>query len=137
MSGELCILEISNQRLNDNNDVIANNIQLVKPNSYLKVIEYIKNFNNDYEEKWNKFFDMMSKLDDRLIERLEGELEEVIIDNNYGLHFDQGKIQDGEIQEQVSEEISDTEIFVESAEFEHLDIELLYCQGLSYYENSF
>ncbi len=138
ISGELCILEFSNQYykllkdLNGNhNDVIANNIQLMKPNPYLNVIEYIKNSNNNYEEKWDKFFNIINKLDERLIERLEGELEEVVVDNIY-----QNKIQDDEVQEQVSKEVVDTKVFVEPAKFEHLDIELLYCQGLRY-ENSF
>ncbi|CAI2173464.1 13758_t:CDS:2 [Funneliformis geosporum] len=127
ISGELCLLELSNhyykllKDVNDKNiDVIANNIQIMKPNSYLNVVGYFRNYYNNYEEKWNKFFYMINKLDERLIERLEGELEEVLVDNIY-----QNRIQD-----------DDTEIFIDSAEFEHLDIELLYCQGL-HLEDSF
>ncbi|CAG8539448.1 12590_t:CDS:2, partial [Funneliformis mosseae] len=139
INGELCLLEFSNhyykllKDLNDNNiDVIANNIQIMKPNSYLNVVGYFRNYYNNYEEKWNKFFYMINKLDERLIERLDGELEEVIVDNIY-----QNRIQeDDEIQEQISKIVFDTEIFIDSAEFEHLDIELLYCQGL-YLEDSF
>ncbi|CAG8573237.1 12351_t:CDS:2 [Funneliformis caledonium] len=139
INGELCLLEFSNhyykllKDLNDNNiDVIANNIQIMKPNSYLNVVGYFRNYYNNYEEKWNKFFYMINKLDERLIERLDGELEEVIVDNIY-----QNRIQeDDEIQEQISKIVFDTEIFIDSAEFEHLDIELLYCQGL-HLEDSF
>ncbi|CAG8713155.1 702_t:CDS:2 [Dentiscutata erythropus] len=116
--------------------IVASRMQsIMKP--CLTVIEYIRNYNCNYEKKWEIFYKESQKIDERLFERLDNELKEVIVDNTYGLTheelYNEGSkgLSNTKFIHEFDHDVSDI-LFVELSD--HFDLDLFHSQ--TYFQDS-